>query len=204
MLKVFFYIALLKVFLFSLDDLGTYEGTSSIEGKSFSDEINERIKNLDVKKIEEQMNIQKRASFNLGKNLPLCKETTSREYFPVVKFDEDLIIPYNNQIIFKKNETVNILKHLNINFQQYLLFADADEIIQKKLVSVLREKAMIMFANGDISPYVEREQQIYVARKEFEIKSFNIKCLPSIVAQNNDKFIINEYNPDDLIKKDNK
>lgn len=204
MLKVFLYIVIFKVLLFSLDDLGTYEGTSSIEGKSFSDEINERIKNLDVKKIEEQMIIQKKASFNLGKNLPLCQETLSREYTPVMKFDEDLIIPYNNQIIFKKNETVNILKHLNINFQQYLLFLDADEIIQKKLANALRDKAMIMFANGDISSYVDKEQQIYVARKEFEIKSFNIKCLPSIVAQNNDKFIINEYKPDDLIKKDNK
>jgi hypothetical protein len=41
------------------------------------------IKNLDVKKIEEQMIIQKKASFNLGKNLPLCQETLcfARKYY---------------------------------------------------------------------------------------------------------------------------
>lgn len=49
-----------------------------------------------------------------------------------------------------------------------------------------------------------KNNKFMLQEKEFEIKSFNIKCLPSIVAQNNDKFIINEYKPDDLIKKDNK
>lgn len=202
MLNHIFFIMLSITSLVALEDLGTYEGTKTIEGKSFSDEINERIKSLDVKKIEEQMIKEKKSSYNLGKNLPECSETVSREYVPEITFSEELVIPYSREILFKKGEKVNILKHLNISFPYYLVFADADSLIQKKLVNALSQKSMIMFVNGDISDYIEKDQQIFIARKELEVKSFNIRCLPSIVAQNGEKFVVNEYNPNELVKKD--
>lgn len=202
MLNHIFFIMLSITSLVALEDLGTYEGTKTIEGKSFSDEINERIKSLDVKKIEEQMIKEKKSSYNLGKNLPECSETVSREYVPEITFSEELVIPYSREILFKKGEKVNILKHLNISFPYYLVFADADSLIQKKLVNALSQKSMIMFVNGDISDYIEKDQQIFIARKELEVKSFNIRCLPSIVAQNAEKFVVNEYNPNELVKKD--
>lgn len=202
MLNHIFIIMLSITSLVALEDLGTYDGTKTIEGKSFSDEINERIKSLDVKKIEEQMIKEKKSSYNLGKNLPECSETVSREYVPEITFSEELVIPYSREILFKKGEKVNILKHLNINFPYYLVFADADSLIQKKLVNALSQKSMIMFVNGDISDYIEKDQQIFIARKELEVKSFNIRCLPSIVAQNGEKFVVNEYNPNELVKKD--
>lgn len=202
MLNIILIIMLSITSLIALEDLGTYEGAKTIEGKSFSDEINERIKSIDVKKIEEQMIKEKKASYNLGKNLPECSETISREYSPEIIFTEELVIPYSREILFKKGEKVNILKHLNISFPYYLVFADANSLIQKKLVQALSSKSMVMFVNGDISEYIERDQQIFIARKEFEVKSFNIRCLPSIVAQNGDKFVVNEYKPDELVRKD--
>lgn len=186
----------------ALTDLGTYGEVTLLEGKSFSDEINERIELIDIESVKKELDKKKKESFVLGTNLPTCSETLQREFEPIFKFEEDLIMPYNKKVLFKKNQEVNILKHLDISFPYHMLFADADDNIQKKLAYSLSGKAMIMFANGDISSFVDKEEQIYVARKEFEIKSFNIKCVPSIVTQSDNKFIINEYKPQDLMKKD--
>lgn len=204
MKKILFSLVAIVSLSFSIEDLGTYGKTELVEGKSFSDEINERIEKLDIDVIKKELDEKQKASYNLGNNLPTCLETKTREFEPSFVFKEDLLMPYNKQVLYSKDQKVNILKQLDIVFPYYLLFADADDKIQRELAYALNGKAMIMFANGNIGPFIEKKEQIYVARKEFEIKSFDIACVPSIVTQNGNKFIINEYKPEDLVEKDNK
>ena len=204
MIKALLLTLIVTTYSLSIEDLGTYGKTESIVGKSFSDEISERIDKLDIEVIKKDIDKKRKESFNLGKNLPTCEKSITREFSPIVEFKEDLVMPYNNKVIYKKNQKVNILKQLEIVFPYHLLFADADDEIQMQLVYSLNGKAMTMFVNGDISSFVDKKDQIYVGRKEIEVKSFDIHCLPSIVTQKDGKFIISEFNPTDLIKKDEK
>ena len=204
MKKILMILTSFVVLSFAIEDLGTYGKTELIEGKSFSDEIEERIGKLDIEKIKKQLDEKRKESFLLGKVLPTCEKTRVRKFEPTIVFKDDLLMPYNNKVLFKKNQKVNILKHLDIVFPYHLLFADADDEVQVQLAYSLSGKAMTMFVNGDISSFVDKKDKIYVGRKDFEVKSFNVECLPSIVTQQDGEFIINEYNPEDLIQKDEK
>lgn len=189
--------------LFALEDLGLHGKVEPIEGKSLMDVINENYEKVDKDELKKEVLDARAKSFKVENGLPTCEKTTQREYEPIITIDRDIEVPYMNATLFKKGYKYNILKEQNITFPYYLAFINIEDQVQISLANQLKDSSYLMIAQGDIGPYIEDGQDIKIARKEFEIKSFNIKCLPSIVTQKDFKFIINEYNPEDLIE-DNK
>ena len=111
---------------------------------------------------------------------------------------------YDNKILFKKGDKYNILKENNIAFRKYILFIDADDDLQLRLAVQLKNRADIYVAKGDITNLKQYGINAKISRENVESKALNLKCVPSIYAQQNNKFIINEYDIKKLVKKSDK
>lgn len=203
MLKKSLLYSLLVINLFAFQDLGVYGEVKKIEGKSLIDIMEEKYQNVDLKELDNKLVKAQKESLKIKSNIPTCTKTEQRVYQPVITIEQDIVVPIENKVLYKKGEKYNLLKEQNINFSYHILFINSDDPIQLELSRALNNKALTLIANGDISKFTENGQEVNIARDNQELKAFNIKCLPSIITQKEDNFIINEYKPDDL-KKENK
>lgn len=188
----------------AVEDLGIHGDVFSVEGKSLIDVIEEREKKVDKKKLIKNLNKARRDSLKIDNGLHACLETKQRIYEPTIIMDRDITMPLKNTVLYKKGTKYNILKEQNISFNYYVSFINVDDEIQISLAKQIGKSSYTMAAHGDISKYIDDGQEIKIARRNTELKMFDIKCLPSIVTQQDYKLVINEYNPDDLVEKDSK
>lgn len=189
--------------LFALQDLGVQGEVKKIEGKSLIDELEERYKKVDLKELDNKLIKAQKDSLKVSSKLPTCGRTEQRIYQPIITIEQDIVVPIENKVLYKKGDKYNLLKEQNINFAYHIVFINSDDYIQMELANALNNKALVLVAKGDLSKFTDKGQDINIARESMEIKAFNIKCLPTVVTQKDDSFIINEYNPEDL-KKDSK
>lgn len=202
MKNIFLLILTINSFLFSYEDLGTYGNTHLIKEKSFDVLLEERYKEKVIKeKILEEINTAYEKSFTITSSLKNCKETLQREYVPELIISEDINLPYSSEILFKKGYKYNILTENNIFFNKYLIFIDTNDKTQVNLAKTYKKYSNIYVVNGDIKKLLEDKLNVFQAREKIEIKMLDVHCTPTILTQQNDKFIINEYNPNDLIKE---
>lgn len=199
------YLILFFIIPFSLlkgyEDLGVYGNTHKIKEDSFKLQLHSNYKENFKKDIFlEELKKKYRASFYIKNDLEPCAESTQREFIPEVILEDDISMPYTNEIIYKKGIAYNILKENNIFLNKYLIFIDANDKNQVSLAKAYSKYADIFIVNGDIKPILDDGIKAFVAREKLEAKAFDVKCLPSIYTQQEDSFIVNEYNPEDLKK----
>lgn len=202
MKNIFLLVILINSILFAYKDLGTYGNTHLINEKSFDvlleERYNEKVKK---EKILEEINNAYEKSFTINSSLRNCEETKQREYIPELIISEDIKLPYSDEILFKKGYKYNILTENNIFFNKYLIFIDSNDKTQVNLARTYRKYSNIYVVNGDIKKLLKDNLNVFQAREKIEVKMLDVKCTPTILTQQNDKFIINEYNPNDLIKE---
>ena len=203
MLKNIFLSSLVLINLFALQDLGVHGEVKKIEGKSLIDIMEENYQKVDLKELDNKLVKAQKDSLKINSSLPTCMKTEQRTYEPIIILEQDIIVPIENKVLYKKGAKYNLLKEQNINFAYHILFINSDDPIQLELSAGLNKQALSLIAKGDISRFTEKGIEVNIARENQEIKAFNIRCLPTVVTQKEDSFIINEYKPDDL-KKDNK
>lgn len=202
MIKQFLVSIVITTTLLGYTDLGTYGNTKLIKEKSFDLLIQEKYQDLIIKKkLEKEIKIAYDNSFNITSSLRTCDKSVQYDYIPTIILSEDIKIPYNQKILFKKGYSYNILKENNIFFNKYLIFIDANDDIQIKLAKKYKKYADIFVVKGNIKKLLEQDINAKLARERIEIKMLKIKCLPTILTQQEYKFIINEYNPKELIKE---
>jgi hypothetical protein len=208
-LKLLFILSFAIYNLNAYEDLGTYGEMYEIKEKDFMETLTEKYNKLDIKKIENQITNNASKSLIIKSRIGSCLTTRTREYEPVIKLENDLKLPYLDNVLEKKG-IHNILKENKMFIPYNIIFIDADDEIQIELAKlykkVLKEKIRILIVKGDYLKITQNSlfQNAKVARDAFEIKAFNVQCLPSIYTQKEYKFIINEYNPKELIKNEKK
>jgi hypothetical protein len=90
-----------------------------------------------------------------------------------------------------------------------IIFIDANDELQVELAKIykenLKEKIRVLVAKGDYLKLSKDElfTNSKIARESFELKAFNVQCLPSIYTQKNYSFFIQELNPKELKNEDN-
>lgn len=194
--------------IFAYTDLGTYGKTFEIKEKNFKIQLKEQYEKVDKVELENKLKNSYKDSFIIKSSFENCTMTKVREYEPIIKLDNNVKIPFTGEDAAKAGE-YNILKEKNIFLPYNIMFIDADDELQVELAKVykmqLRNKIRILVAKGDYAKLTREPLFEYakVARETNEAKAFNLKCLPSIYTQKENKFIINEYKPKDLIKDEN-
>lgn len=198
----YFLLFLILIFTSSnaeLIDLGVHGKTYS-KGSSFEDELKTRYKNYDKKKLEDEVIKKRKAVLKLENDLPTCQKTISKEFVPTIKLSNSINVPIVDKVIEEANKEINILERFNIFFPYHVLFIDVNDKKQRFLAEELSNKynIRVFIAKGDLSN-IEFSDYIQVARKDIELKSFNVECLPTLYTQKNFMFIKNEYNLEELI-----
>lgn len=194
--------------MYAYTDLGTYGETYEIKEENFKTQLSNQYDKVDKKKLNEQVLNSYKDSFKIKSSFNTCTVTTKREFEPIVKLEQDVTIPFTDENAAKKGEH-NILKERNIFFPYNILFIDADDELQVELAryykAQLQNQIRILVAKGNFSKFSKEPLFKYakVAREGNEAKAFGLKCLPSLYTQKDFKFIINEYNPKDLLKNEN-
>lgn len=183
-------------------DLGIRGPLYEIQEKSFAEEIAERTAGLDYKYWEEQLLESANESLIIKSNIPNCEENKSYQYDPSFIIEEDIIIPYTNQVVHKKGYKYNPLTENNITFSRYQIFIDADDFHQLSLAMNYANKADIFVVKGDYKNLLEYDIEGYAYREQLDKKAFKINCLPTIYAQKDDLFNVREYKLNDSISKD--
>lgn len=207
--KFLFIFSIAIINIYAYEDLGTYGELLEIKEKDFMETLNQRFEALDKKKLENEVQISAKNSFIIKSNLKTCIDTKTRVFEPTIELNNDINIPYTGETLAKKGKH-NILEENKLFMPYNIIFIDADDKIQVELAElykkVLKDKIRVFVAKGD---YLELNKNSLfsnskVVRDNFEIKAFNVQCLPSIYTQQNYQFIINEYNPEKLVKNENK
>jgi hypothetical protein len=189
--------------LFAYTDLGIYGNTHLIKEKSFDILLQEKYKENVIKdNLLNEITKAYEKSFSITSSLGTCNESLQREYIPNLTLSEDIILPYSNEVLFKKGYIYNILKENNIFFNKYLIFIDASDEVQVKLAKKYYKYADIFIVNGNTKELLLDGYNVYKAREKIEIKMLDIKCVPTVLTQQENIFLVNEYNPHDLIKKE--
>jgi len=200
--KIFLLLLSSIVLMAEYVDLGTYGNTHEIIEKDFKEQLQEQHeKNFKKDKLEEEIQEAYKRSFFVQGSLKTCKSSVQREFTPTIKIIEDIKVPYNDKVFYKKGYEYNILKENNIFFRKYLIFIDTNDDIQIELAKQYSSYADIFVANGDIKKLLDIGIDAKIARDSIEVNMLNVECLPSVYTQQDYKFLINEYNPDDLKKE---
>ncbi len=184
--------------IFAYEDLGKYGTTFEIKEESLMSIIERRYADINKTKIVDDLKKSYKDSFIVKSNIPTCKKSKKRIYVPELTLTQDIVIPYTNEKLFSKGYKYNILKENNMFFGKYILFVDASDDLQVRLAQQLSNQAFILVVKGDLGKLLDLGVNAQVAREKMESKSFDLQCTPSLYTQQDNQFLINEYNLEDL------
>ena len=194
---------MLPLSMYAYEDLGYYGEQYEIEEIGLMTIINERYRNIDKKEFKESFKTAYEKSMIVKSSFNSCQKDNTREYDPTIILDEDINIPfYADKTLYKKGYKYNILKENNLAFMKYIIFINADDDLQLQLAAQLQNRADIYVAKGDISKLKKYNISGKISRENVESKAFKLHCLPSIYAQQNNKFIVKEYDIKKLAKSE--
>lgn len=184
--------------VFGFVDLGVRGQTYDIKEKSFKEEVAEKIKSIDFLMWEKKIADGLDESLKFKSKLGLCQENKNWLYDPTFEIEQDITLPYFNQVLYKKGHRYNPLKENNIQFNKYLFFIDADKDEHLKLAFKYSNVADIFVVKGNFENLKNYNIQGWAFREEIEGKSFKLNCLPTVYTQQNEKFKVTEYKLDYL------
>lgn len=208
-MKIFQFIFLIALSLHAYEDLGVYGELYPIKERDFMELLKEKEAALDKKQLLEDMKKEATQSLIIRSHLSTCEKTQQRIYEPTINLKKDIVLPFEDEVAHKKG-TYNILKEQNLLIPYNVIFIDADDELQVELAGMykqqLKQKIRILVVKGDYLKFISNPLFEYakVARDKFEVKAFNVQCLPSIYTQQEYRFVINEYNPKELLYDKNK
>jgi hypothetical protein len=194
--------------LYSYEDLGTYGQLYDIKEKDFTVLLEEKYSEVNRAQLKNDIYDSAKKSLKVNSNLSTCIKSQLREFEPIVNLDKDIIIPYSNETIARSGK-YNILEKNNLFMPYNIIFIDANDELQVELAKIykenLKEKIRVLVAKGDYLKLSKDElfTNSKIARESFELKAFNVQCLPSIYTQKNYSFFIQELNPKELKNEDN-
>lgn len=177
-------------------DLGIRGKQYEIKERSFKEEIQSRLNNVDYLHWEKEMINQIDESLKIESDLKNCVNNSTWEFDPTKIIEEDVVIPYFNKVLYKKGYKYNPLKENNIQFNKYMFFIDADDTNQLIMASKYSNVADIFIVKGNITNLKDYQIEGMLFRPEIEGKAFKIKCLPTVYTQQALTFQVNEYNLD--------
>jgi hypothetical protein len=198
---------MLSINLKAYEDLGVYGEMYEIKEKDFRQLLKEKWEKTDKEEIKSKLQKSVFDSLTITSSIPTCSSSQQREFNPTIELKADLIMPYTDNVI-KEKGTYNILKELNINFPYSVIFINADDELQVELAQFYKEqlgnKIQVMLVQGDFLKFTQNTifKDSMVARQNVEAKAFNLQCVPSIYTQQNEFFMIQEYNPMELLKNE--
>jgi hypothetical protein len=131
-------------------------------------------------------------------DLKECAKNRQREYVPLIRMPID-IMDRNANVLIKAGTFINPLEK-GLVFNAYIVFINADDPVQRVLAKMLKSKAAIIVVKGDMQKLFKEGVFAYRADKAL-IENLNLECVPSVYTQKNNTFLINEYNPKELIGK---
>jgi len=179
-----------------------------LEGKVYDIEEKDMYKTIEENfyKYSKEHNITKilknvvNKRFSVDTNTPYCKEFKQHSQEYIYKVKEDII--FKGRYIAKKGQEINILKKMPLNgyiiFSNYSTKEDKDNLIQliaenKNInLRVNITKGNVKQAQVDIAQIFPNKIISIGKASKVIIDKFKIKCVPSIIFQQDYKLIINE------------
>lgn len=205
MIKKLLFIFSIAIVSFSYEDLGTYGEMYEIKERDFMVVLKEREAELDKNALEKEYMESAKRSLHINSKFTSCFITRTREYEPLIKLEKDVVVPYTNEVIQKKG-TYNILEQNRLTIPYNIIFLNVDNPLEVELAELYKKrfkhKIRILVVKGDYMKFISNPlfANAKVARQKFEAKAFNLECTPSIYTQQNNKFLISEYNTQELLK----
>jgi len=179
--------------LFAYMDLGTHGNTHPIKEESFKTQLSKQYnENFKKEVLEKEIEKAYSDSFLVKGTLSECSKSQQREHIPEIIISEDIVMPHTGKILFKKGQHYNILSENNINFGKYIILIDANDKAQVELATTYKNYADILVVNGNVKELLDVGINAMIARNNIEVKMLDVKCLPSVYTQQEDKFIVNE------------
>lgn len=202
--KRLFYSLLLSSSFFSFiflkeikaEDYGVYGNTFEIEEQDLLENINEKLKTIDIDKWQNDFIEQSKKSINRPKYVILPEAKKEKIYY----FDPSIILKkdyYDNKgtIFAKKGTKINPLDKVSLSRQ--LIFIDGEK--EKQLNYAVDfynkndKKVKIILVNGAIIDLMKKYNiQLYFDQNSSLIKKFHIENLPAIVSQEGNLLKIKE------------
>ena len=202
-MRTILFLAFFSTFSFALTDLGTYGSTHTIAEENFIDVLNDKAKDLNTTKIREEFVKSESQFLNVQRVVPTCKKTQKRYFTPTFRVPTD-VISADGKVIARRGEILNtleVMKKNNMSLPGYMMFIDAEDIVQVQLSYMYKNQGKVFIVNGDMNRY-EKITNIPTSKANKTIvEKFGVTCSPSLVLQQGNKLVIYEYNPKDLKKK---
>ena len=192
--------SLLQIALYAIVDLGVHGNLYDIDEENIMSVIQNRSNELNQSKIVDDATTAIQEYLVVDSLLNGCVKSTTREYIPKVVLKKDIVEPISGKVLYKNGTTIYPLKELPMPFSNYQLFINADNPLHIQLANYYKNSSNIMVAKGDSKNLLSIGVAPQIARERFEIEAFNIKCLPTIVMQKDDRLVIKEYNINDLVR----
>lgn len=130
--------------------------------------------------------------------LPECVKTVDRHFDPTVVLEHDIDMPKYN-IHIKKGTKFNYLQHKKM--QRYMIMIDGGNGLHVEFAKHYLPVSDVVIYNGSTEVISEwLDGHIYIADESFQ-KAFKVKCLPSVFIQENETFLIREYNLKEVLNE---
>ncbi|MGB0989269.1 MAG: hypothetical protein ACPGUI_00415 [Halarcobacter sp.] len=183
----------------SFVDLGQHAPMLDIDEINLKSLIELKYQQLDKKKLTDELIDSFESSLAVSNNINTCSKNKKRAFYPVFVADEDIYEPATQRLLFKKGTRLNALTDFNQIVDRYILFINMEDDIQKRLAYKYQSQAHIYVVNGNPNELIQNGIDAKVIPDQQMIDSLKLECVPSFYAANNDKFIIQEINPNSLV-----
>ena len=195
LLKILFLLASSNLFAEDTNfvDFGIRGHLYDIKEKSFKEEIETRLKEIDYSYWEKELIDSAKKSLIIESTKTNCMENKNYIHNPSFEITEDVVIPYLNKTLFKKGYIYNPLKENNIKFKTHQIFIFLFDVHQLMLAVKYSKQADIFVVKGDMQNIFDYGIEAYAFREKIEGKAFNINCLPTVFTQKDYTFVVNEY-----------
>jgi len=182
-------------------DLGIQANTFPIAEKDLSQSIKTKLTNLQstgqLEEIQQKWITKTKAKINRPtsvKGLTRAKITQERIHDPSIIVNND-IKDHMGRIIAKKGQIINPLHHKVLTQNIIFINADDQEQLDWSLSQRRQQKnpPIIILTQGNIMDIMKEKQiRLFFDQNGFLTDHFNIRKLPSLIYQKNDKLIIKE------------
>ncbi len=165
-------------------DFGKLGHTYEIAERNILEVINERLKKVDMKKIQEEAKTKTRQYVERPREVKgVTNAEEDREYHfdPTYTLQEDIKDDKGN-IIHKAGVKINPLEHVSL--REDLIFIDGDNASQVKFALEYPKKAKIILIKGSpLKLQKEHKVWIYFDQDGFLTGKLGVKHIPAIVFQ---------------------
>jgi len=197
--KIFILLCSILSGLFAVVNLGKYGQTYEIIEPDMYKEIMAKAKDFNkskvVKAFYHSINRYLKPDFDINN----CNKNNRRILIPMVRIPIN-VLNKEKQVIIRAGTYVNPLRK-GLVFSKYIVFINANDPVQASLAKMLQSEATIIVVKGNMQRLFKKNITAYKANKRL-INNFGLKCVPSVYTQKKYNFIINEYNPKKLIRKE--